>query len=188
MRNSGFTLMELLIALTLVSVLMAGVVTSNMNLIYAVRTADDARSSSQNIYTSFDLVEKDILAADGNFTAILSTDETEFNLSFQRSSDKTGPFVKNGSRIVVKYIRTGNAEDGYKLYREAYDPKFSTESERILITKQSSINLRFLDNKKVYFDEWRSKEPPLQIHLEFIDEKNKRWIRKFPVLVQEASL
>lgn len=179
--------MELLIALTLVAVLLVGMVTSNSNLIHAIRGADTIRSDVENIYTTFDLFEKDILAVTpGSLRAKRDKyNENIFILDFSRTMPKTGPYIKNGSTISVQYTIETINEQTY-IYRKVFDPKFSIDTEKMLLSKQNSISVKFIETHKNKKGIWSSNRMPAAIKLEFTDAQNKVWHRTFPILVRDS--
>lgn len=212
-KNKGFTLFEVLIASTLIAVLFTGIVSFTTTLLSGTTSAQKKLEITEEIYTTFLAIEKDILALTHQFKAdSFNKNEDIYLVSFYRTMPKTGPYAQNGSTISIKYWISENmalekefslpkhkklttegisqsSEESKKtvtLYRESFDPKFSEKGQKKALLTAKEITFSFKDKNKTSVNAWRSSEHPTYIEIQIIDTLNRTWKRTLPVLIEKG--
>lgn len=185
MRNKGFTLLEMLISMSLLAILMTAI----GGVLF--QTVDDHSSQSledvETTYYTFLKIEDDIENYHSNFKgdregfSFLRT----YNQSALRPEDT---FKGSGLQLLSYQFETIDGE--LKFTRTAKDHLvnlFGKDPLKVELLDVTDYKITYLDKNKKTVDDWKTADTPIAIRIEIFNDETK-WERLLPIISIKGAL
>ncbi len=178
----GFTLLELLVALTIAGILMAGVMGAAARFTGSFQAQNDRLDRAEAIYSALLQVENDLLAYGHGFQGRSNTE-----MRFITFHHRPFPAVaRSGQEEVVYRIQT--TAQGDVLERLNKDAFLDIPPVRTTVLEAPRIRLAYLDNGFAPLPAWPPGEttPPVAVEITVEAGADKIWRRMIPILVEDV--
>lgn len=179
-KNAGFTLLELLISLTLVSVLLVGVTGLGARFVSNISDNSIKQNEIEDIYSTFHLISQDVASYAVGFTGSLNSVAM---LTLQKAVVNNIP--KSGQTLVSYRIENNNNE--YILYRKIKDGLYKTQGVETQIIKAKEIIFSFIGETLQENPAWiakSQKSAPVAWKISIKDSAGRIWQRTIPFMVR----
>lgn len=174
--HNGFTLLEMLIAVGLLALLLAGVGGATIQVLEHLRHTEGRLQQAGDIHAFFDLLEHDLSHYTQGFTAAGPTVMT---------------FTKTQEAPWLPYPTSGEVTVGYLLQtsgttviaeRSVKDIRLNQPAQVIEVIRLPKIEFSYMDNQLVPFPLWvKAKHSPVALRVVITDTRNQAWERIIPL-------
>lgn len=178
--NRGFTLLELLISLTLMAVLLTGIAGLGARFVGNINANQDKQQELENMYAAFHLLHQDTVSYYGEFSGVL--DEVSL-LTVRQAVQKDA--AKSG-QLRVKY-RIADQDGEKVLYRFIQDNLMDRGGVETEITRAPEIVFSFIGEALEEHLAWQAaakRVAPVAWKVLITDKAGREWQRTFPIMVR----
>ena len=178
-QQKGFTLLEMLVALAVASLLLGAVAGIGVRITGNIQKGREDVQEIQSIYATLDMLEKDLSTYHHDFKGLSPWGFHFIKLEEDMGADRSG-------YQTVAYEATPLAKQAH-LHRTVGDELVDVENHKAHIMTASKITFSYLNDRQQKLPAWTSgssQKGPLAVAVEITDKKGNSWQRLIPLMVR----